>query len=279
MQALPRFGNMKQQTMTAKVPGTEFEHEVYALTRKGDAELHGAETSLSPADIELLVRIDGISNVAQIKAGTLTLATETVVPALQKLRADGLIKLCTNDPFSDKLRLAPTKSQIAKAGAVAIDGVSTLIRQGYFVRIARRRTAERKLAAGETLSVIVVEDEPHLAKFLKQYLAFEGFNVRIAVTRNEIVNEFRTPPPPDLVILDVMLPDADGFDILFRMRQHPVLKSVPVIMLTAKATREAVLNGLARGADGYITKPFEVDVLVKAVNAVLGLKKSAAVVK
>ncbi len=56
------------------------------------------------------------------------------------------------------------------------------------------------------------------------------------------------------------------------MRGHPRFKSVPVIMLTAKATREAVLMGLRRGADGYITKPFEVEVLMRAVKTVLGLE-------
>lgn len=57
------------------------------------------------------------------------------------------------------------------------------------------------------------------------------------------------------------------------IRQHPGLKTLPVVMLAAKATREAVLKGLAGGADGYITKPFEIDVLVKAVNVVLGLSE------
>jgi DNA-binding response OmpR family regulator len=73
-----------------------------------------------------------------------------------------------------------------------------------------------------------------------------------------------------------VLPDADGFDILLKMRQHPVLKKVPVIMLTAKATRESVLKGLAGGADGYITKPFEADALITAVNAVMGRPRAAA---
>jgi two-component system OmpR family response regulator len=69
----------------------------------------------------------------------------------------------------------------------------------------------------------------------------------------------------------VVLPDADGFDILARVRQHPVLKEVPVLLLTGRATREAVLQGLTLGADGYLTKPFEPDALLHAVRTVLGL--------
>ncbi|OGB05750.1 MAG: hypothetical protein A3E79_00825 [Burkholderiales bacterium RIFCSPHIGHO2_12_FULL_61_11] len=122
------------------------------------------------------------------------------------------------------------------------------------------------------MSVILIDDEPQLAKFLSHYLRFEGFDVRVAGCRAEIVAEIRKPPIPDLVLLDVMLPDADGFDILLRIRSHPALKDVPVIMLTAKATRESVLKGLAAGADGYITKPVETDVLLQAVRTVMGLQ-------
>jgi len=69
------------------------------------------------------------------------------------------------------------------------------------------------------------------------------------------------------------LPDADGFDILRKIREHPALRVVPVIMVTGNATREGVLKGLAAGADGYITKPFEPDNLVATIRAVLGLEK------
>jgi DNA-binding response OmpR family regulator len=129
----------------------------------------------------------------------------------------------------------------------------------------------RILARGEVLTAVVVEDEPILAKFIQSYLAFEGFDVRLAGNRAEVVAEIRKSPTPDLILLDVMLPDADGFDILLRLREHPVLKNVPVIMLTGKATREAVIKGLAGGADGYITKPFEADALMRAIRTVVGL--------
>ncbi|MDP1565218.1 MAG: response regulator, partial [Polaromonas sp.] len=117
----------------------------------------------------------------------------------------------------------------------------------------------------------VVDDEPMLAKFIQSYLMFEGFKVRVASNREEVITEFRKQPAPDLILLDVVLPDADGFDILLRLRQHPLLKDVPVIMLTGKATREAVLKGLAAGADGYVTKPFEADALMHVVRTVLGM--------
>lgn len=126
------------------------------------------------------------------------------------------------------------------------------------------------------LTAVVVDDEPMLAKFIQSYLSFEGFKVRTAANRAEIVAALREPPIPDLILLDVMLPDADGFDILERVRQHSALKNVPVIMLTAKTTRESVIRGLTGGADGYITKPFGAEALMQAVRAVVGLPEDPA---
>ena len=93
----------------------------------------------------------------------------------------------------------------------------------------------------------------------------------VAGNRDEILAALRKPPPPDLILLDVMLPDTDGFEVLTKVREVEALKTVPVIMATGKTSREAVLNGLRRGADGYITKPYDVDVLLKAAGTVLGV--------
>jgi two-component system OmpR family response regulator len=270
--------------MNGKASLTVNEHDVYALSDKGNEELHGAETSLSPAEIELLVRIDGSQTVGQIAENVRLLAGNEVIEAFQKLLGANLVRLRARrkseatdlgEFLSGASPAQPTRQAMAKAKAEAASGATTLQKQGYYVRIARRDAAKPKASGARALSVIVVEDEPLLAKFLKQYLSFENMEARVAANREEIVTAFRSPPVPDLVLLDVMLPDADGFDVLLKMRQHPALKSVPVIMLTAKATREAVLKGLAGGADGYITKPFEPDALIKAVRAVLGLPKRA----
>jgi DNA-binding response OmpR family regulator len=67
------------------------------------------------------------------------------------------------------------------------------------------------------------------------------------------------------------MPNISGFDILQRVRSHPMLKHIPIIMITGKATREDVMRALAAGANGYITKPFEFDALMNSIKAVLGL--------
>jgi two-component system OmpR family response regulator len=167
--------------------------------------------------------------------------------------------------------LVPSAAAVSKARREAAAGVTSLQQQGCFVRIAKRPAGRPQLPMDRKPLAIVVEDEPHLAKFLKHFLGLEGFEVRLAGTREEIVQAIRQPPRPDLVLLDVMLPDADGFDVLMKIREHPALREVPIIMLTAKTTREAVIRGLAGAADGYITKPFQTDVLIKAVKTMFGM--------
>jgi two-component system, OmpR family, response regulator len=162
-------------------------------------------------------------------------------------------------------------SSTPKENSEADQGAPSLKQDGYYVRIARRSAEKRELKAGQKFTILVVDDDPDLAKLLRTYLTLEGFMPRLAANRAEILNAFRQPPLPDLALLDVELPDANGFEILAKMRQHPALKTVPVIMLTAEATREAVLKGLLAGANGYVTKPFEPEALMMAVKAVLGL--------
>jgi CheY-like chemotaxis protein len=261
---------------------SDFETDIYTLTEKGDKELRGAETSLSPAELDLLVRIDGSSTGAEIRAGVQPLDEQIFRKTIKQFFLDGLIdvlwktqtdSLGFTDFFGEKLFLQPPRKVLAEATKEAATGLPTLQQQGYYVRIARRAPTQRKLAPNQVLSVVVIEDDLNVARFLKHLLAFERYEVRIASNRNEIVRELRRLPSPDLVLLDVGLPDVDGFDVLLRMRQHPVLKTVPIIMLTAMATREAVLKGLAGGADGYITKPFDTEILNKALKAVLGLDR------
>lgn len=251
------------------------ESDVYSLTPSGEHQLRGAMTTAAPAEMEMLIRADGVLTVGQIKAGMGSSVPQDFNAIFARLISQGLLRLRIDDPFADQFSIKPSRNALKLAAGEADAGTASLQKAGYFVRIARQRGA-RTVAAGEELSALIVEDEPNLAKFLQHYLSFEGFNVRLAATRVEVVAELRRARVPDLVLLDVMLPDLDGFDILLRMRQHPSLKAVPVIMMTGLATREAVIKGLAGGADGYITKPFEADALLEAVRTVVGLTGEAA---
>ena len=254
-------------------------NEVYALTPQGEQELRGSVTSLSSAQLEFLVRVDGIEPLSQIHAGMPALDAPAFSLLVSELRARRLLALAVVDPMAFQLQTNLDRLTFPASAASADSGAASLRRSGFYVEIARAPPVARARAPGEVLNAVVIEDEPTLARFIQTYLAFEGFHVRLACNRAEIVAELSKLPVPDLILLDVLLPDADGFDILARVRQHKVLHNVPVVMLTGKATREAVLRGMAGGADGYVTKPFEADSLLRVVRTVVGLLPPAVPVQ
>lgn len=113
--------------------------------------------------------------------------------------------------------------------------------------------------------ILIVEDERRMARFIRLNLEHDGFQVVEAVTGQQAIQQLRDTFP-DLVLLDVMLPDIDGFHVLQTLRE---ITDVPVIMLTAKGEEEDRVRGLELGADDYVTKPFSPRELVSRVRAVL----------
>jgi two-component system, OmpR family, response regulator len=250
--------------------------DIYAPTPLGETELRGSATRLTTAQIDVLVRLDGILTVDQLSAGMNPAQRAAFTEVLGGLRSDRLIHRLEPDPFT--LQWNADVAQLTRAvGQADVDaGLSSLKRAGFYVQIARGRGTARQAPSAGRPPVIVVEDDAALASFISTLLSLSGFDVRQAGTREQVVTQIRRQPIPALILLDVVLPDADGFDILQRVRQHPQLKDVPVIMLTGKATREAVLKGMTGGADGYITKPFEPEALLRAIRTVLGLPEPPA---
>ena len=113
--------------------------------------------------------------------------------------------------------------------------------------------------------ILVVEDDTSLAWVLRENLVFEGFEVELVADGHRAVTAARDFLP-DLVILDVMLPGRDGFDLCGLLRQGG---ATPIIMLTARGQKADKLKGLRLGADDYVTKPFDVEELMARVHAVL----------
>jgi two-component system phosphate regulon response regulator PhoB len=116
--------------------------------------------------------------------------------------------------------------------------------------------------------VIVVEDERDLADLIVFNLAKAGF-LASAVHDGPSAVAAITANPPDLIILDVMLPGVSGLDVARQVRTHPRSGKVPILMLTAKAAEADQVAGLSVGADDYVTKPFSMKVLLARVSALL----------
>ncbi|MDO9547280.1 MAG: response regulator transcription factor [Pelolinea sp.] len=113
--------------------------------------------------------------------------------------------------------------------------------------------------------ILVVDDEERMVRFIRLNLEHDGFQVIEAIKGHEALDKMRTGMP-DLILLDVMLPDLDGFEVLKMVRE---ISSIPIIMLTAKGEEDDRVKGLELGADDYVTKPFSPRELVSRVKAVL----------
>ncbi len=118
----------------------------------------------------------------------------------------------------------------------------------------------------EPARILVVDDEPSLVDAVSTALRYEGFDVTEATNGREALEAARTTRP-DLIVLDVMLPDLDGFAVSTRLRRDG--SQTPVLFLTARDTLEDKAAGFAAGADDYLTKPFSLAELVMRVRAIL----------
>ena len=265
------------KTPAAPVAPAVKDDDVFIISEKGNRELKSGNTSLSPAELQVLIVVDGFSTAAELARRMPGLTRDETIGALHKLSAAKLVASekeadAESSGFSTIAVPAGFFSSLAvDANAEADGGLSILKKKGFYVRIARQPNPERAVKEGWKPTVLIVDDDPDLQKLIRTYFMLEGITPRAALKRDDIVLALRHQPMPDLVLLDVNLPDANGFDVLAKLRQHPALKTIPVIMFTAEATREAVLKGLQGGADGYVTKPFEPDMLIIAVKTVLGL--------
>ena len=118
------------------------------------------------------------------------------------------------------------------------------------------------------MEILIVEDEPEIAQLVKQTLEREGFACQTAADGLEALQLF-SQHPPDLIILDLMLPGLDGLEVCTRVRQQSSLKDPYILMLTAKGEEIDRVIGLSTGADDYLVKPFSPRELVARVRALL----------
>ena len=118
--------------------------------------------------------------------------------------------------------------------------------------------------------VLLVEDDNKLRSTVTDYLQINNFSVTACADGNSAISSFETKSPFDIVLLDGMLPDIDGFDVLKKIRET---SNVPVIILSARESEREQLNGFRLGADNYITKPFLLSILKEHINVLLARTK------
>jgi two-component system, OmpR family, alkaline phosphatase synthesis response regulator PhoP len=119
--------------------------------------------------------------------------------------------------------------------------------------------------------ILLVEDEEEIRELVAYNLVKQGYRVISAETGEEGLRLVRSEPP-DLIVLDLMLPGVDGLEVCRTLKRDPETESIPLVMLTAKGEEADIVTGLELGADDYLTKPFSPRVLTARIRAVLRRK-------
>jgi len=117
--------------------------------------------------------------------------------------------------------------------------------------------------------ILVVEDEESLLKLESILLSSKGYNVTGVMDGKSALEEIATNKP-DLVILDIMLPEIDGFEVCRRIKENPETSGIPVVMLTAKKNSQDVARGTEVGAAAYLTKPFKSAKVIEVIEGLIG---------
>ena len=255
----------------------------YRRTEAGEEALRSEDTAI-PVDFRrILAHIEGDTHANVIRGRLRRFPDRLIEGWLAELEELGFIETTSASAAFD-LNFEPVKDaaasgmdlveipdelqQIAdeaKAAGAALRG------SGVYLATARLQNRAPLAKKASEIVVLLVEDDPDQAALADLRVSMAGYGVRLARDRRETLHDLETRPAADVVLLDVMLPDGDGFQILAAMRRHPKFALLPVIMLTALDSAEDIRRGLALGADGYLTKPYSKDILVDTIRKVLGL--------
>jgi len=253
----------------------------YVTTASGKAELAATPGKLPPG-MKTLLGLVNHSTVAQIQGKLPQVPPDKLNAALDRLFSEGYIEIAGAPPakpdapldfanFINKPVKVPTIQQLQQAEAT-LSGLQASKKPGFYVQIINR-AAKRAVsrAGGDQYTVLVIDSDQASALAVTRGLLLAKFEIRAAARQDEIVEQLNKQPPADVIAMDLVLPDVIGLELLGRLRDHPVYKSVPIIVMTAKTEHDDVVAALAYGASGYMTKPFKPEALVDSVQAVLGL--------
>jgi CheY-like chemotaxis protein len=251
---------------------------VYNLTAAGKDALAKGGGAGFPLDYLRILGLIQVEGHPEVIRGRLRRFPDQLIEEWLKELAD--LKMIEAGPEADLedftftgLRvplLPPLADEDAKrlARTTVIAG-ATLLRSGSFLadeRIANLPPLAKE--AAETV-ILLVEDDPDQMALAELRLTMAGYVVRKVDRAKELSRFLREEARPDLLLLDVLLPDGNGFDILGQLRGRPEFATLPIVLLTVKAELADIRNGLALGADGYITKPYSKNQLAEVIGRVL----------
>ena len=233
-----------------------------------------------PSDYRRILQIVGNGAHPDVIRGFLRhVPDDLLADWIAELQELGLVGLASADGDDDPDFTYPPKPMRLDGGELKADDTlrtakevraaqAALDRAGAYLFQDRLKNRPRLAKKAGAITVLIVEDDPDQAALAKLRASTAGYAVRVACNFKQLIEAVRGPLP-DLLLLDVNLPDGDGFDILGRIRRHRKLALLPVVMLTARTDPEDVRRGLDFGADGYITKPYSKKILTQTIRSVL----------
>jgi CheY-like chemotaxis protein len=255
----------------------------YAKTATGKAEV-AAQPGKLPTGLKTLLGMIENSTVAQLLGKLPQVQPDKLNAALDRLFVDGYIEIvpaaapATPDAgldfanFINRPVKVPTIQQIQQAETTLSGITASRKKAGYYVHIVNR--PEKRIsphAGGDKYTVLIIDADQANVLVVARALMLAKFETRAAARQEEIVEQLNKQPPADVIAMDMVLPDVIGLELLGRLRDHPVYKSVPVIVMAGKVEHDDVVAALAYGASGYMTKPFKPEALVDSISATLGL--------
>jgi two-component system OmpR family response regulator len=253
------------------------QHVIYGKTAKGIRELNDRSGGLAGEPFAVLAQIDGKSTAEGLLDRLGGTSGDTLRQTLDELLRQGYAKA-----------LSTTDGMVSGFGAKAASFMVTALdpEESVCAWVAAQRAAQRLYDNGfftadqpkrKTLggsNILLVEDDLQLAEAEKMLLRREGFAVKHVVSGEAALEVLKQATLPDVVLLDVVLPCADGFSVLEAIRADERHAAVPVIMVTSQIDDEDVMQGLRAGAAGYIFKPFRPEKLIGCLVSVLGWRQT-----
>lgn len=195
---------------------------------------------------EWLAEMEQLGLVEQVAAGQ-ELAQDFTAPSADRTQA---------------LDDARAREESGTAGA-------SLARTGAYLALDRLKYRQPWTKAPRDTVILIVEDDPDQLALANLRVAMAGYKVRAAGSVKGFLESIFEEGAPDVLLLDIELPDGNGFEVLSRMRRHKAMGALPIILLTARNDPADIGKGLALGADGYVTKPYTKSLLAEVMRTVL----------
>jgi CheY-like chemotaxis protein len=258
---------------------------VYQLTAKGKTALTKSGEATLPLEYRrLLAEIEVGGHVDVIRGRLRRFPDQLIEEWLKELADLQMIESGPEAQLEDftftgqRVPMLPSLAdedgkRLAKTTVVA---GATLLRSGSFLADERIANLPASTKSPAQTDILLVEDDPDQVALAELRLKMAGFQVRSVERAKALSRVLREEARPDLLLLDVLLPDGNGFDILAQLRARPEFATLPIVLLTVKAELGDIRTGLARGADGYITKPYSKNQLAEVIARVLKLPVPAA---